>query len=203
MQPIARRPRADAQHNRARIIEVALEHFRLHGTGASLDAIAKAAGVGAGTLYRHFPQRDDLLAAVLQTREAVLLQEIARIDALADAGAALHAWLDALDGYLASFDGLADPLGRALLQADSALAISCDWLIGTTERRLQAAQAAGQARADLGARELFLLALAESWISRSAVADPARLRAVRAVIRDGLRAAPRDADAAPSAAPDP
>lgn len=184
----ARRTRADAQQNRAKIIAVAIEYFREHGAGASLDAIAKEAGVGAGTLYRHFPQRDDLLAAVLQTREVVLQQEIERIDAMAGADDALQSWLSVLDEYLASFDGLADPLGRALMGADSALAISCDWLIGTTQRRLHAAQAAGQARSDLSARDLFLLALAASWVRRSAVADPCSLLAVRAVIRDGIRA---------------
>jgi AcrR family transcriptional regulator len=184
----ARRTRADAQQNRAKIIAVAIEHFRAHGAGASLDAIAREAGVGAGTLYRHFPQRDDLVAAVLQTREVVLQQEIERIDAMADADDALQSWLSVLDEYLASFDGLADPLGRALMGADSALAISCDWLIRTTQRCLHAAQAAGQARSDLSARDLFLLALAASWVSRSAVADPGSLLAVRAVIRDGIRA---------------
>jgi AcrR family transcriptional regulator len=60
---IARKPRADALRNRERILEVAKAAFTRQGANASLDEIAKQAGVGAGTLYRHFPTRDELLAS--------------------------------------------------------------------------------------------------------------------------------------------
>jgi AcrR family transcriptional regulator len=66
-QPAARKPRADAQRNRERILEVAKEAFTRSGADASLDDIAKQAGVGAGTLYRHFASRDELLEAVYRT----------------------------------------------------------------------------------------------------------------------------------------
>src|SRR6202046_4817579 len=62
-QPAARKTRADAQRNRERILEVAKEAFARSGANASLDDIAKQAGVGPGTLYRHFPSREDLLKA--------------------------------------------------------------------------------------------------------------------------------------------
>jgi AcrR family transcriptional regulator len=62
-----RKPRADAQQNRERILEVAKEAFKKSGAGASLDDMAKQAGVGPGTLYRHFPSREELLKAVYQT----------------------------------------------------------------------------------------------------------------------------------------
>lgn len=184
-----RPPRADALQNRAAILGVAIKHFQAHGTGASLEAIAKEAGVGVGTLYRHFPQRDDLIAAVLQTREVALSQTVERLDAMADVRETLQSWMDALGEYLASFDGLVDPLSRALMGAESALAISCDWLVGVTERYLVAAQSAGLARTDLKARDLFLLILASSWITRSVVADEQSLCSVRAVIWDGVQSA--------------
>jgi AcrR family transcriptional regulator len=60
-----RKPRTDAQRNRERILEVAKEAFARSGTNASLDDIAKDAGVGAGTPYRHFPRRDALIEAGL------------------------------------------------------------------------------------------------------------------------------------------
>ena len=60
----ARKPRTDAQRNRERILEVAKQAFTKSGANASLDDIAKQAGVGPGTLYRHFPTREDLLKAV-------------------------------------------------------------------------------------------------------------------------------------------
>lgn len=183
-----RRPRADALQNRAKIIGVAIEHFHKQGAGASLDAIAKEAGVGVGTLYRHFPHRDDLIAAVLQTRESALAEQIETIDSMTDAPAALHAWMQALDDYLARFDGLVDPMSRALMGADSALAISCAWLVQTTARYLAAAQSAGGVRSDLTARDLFVLVLASSWASRSVVADKQSLASVRQVIQDGIKA---------------
>jgi AcrR family transcriptional regulator len=66
-QPVRRKPRTDAQRNRERILEVAKEAFSRRGANASLDDIAKEAGVGAGTLYRHFPTRDALIEAVYRT----------------------------------------------------------------------------------------------------------------------------------------
>src|ERR1700746_3636162 len=62
--PVPRKPRADAQQNRQRILDVAKDAFARHGANASLDDIAKQAGVGPGTLYRHFPTREELLQAV-------------------------------------------------------------------------------------------------------------------------------------------
>src|SRR5579863_8618847 len=59
-----RKPRADGQRNRARLLDVAKQEFTRAGANASLEAIAKQAGVGPGTLYRHFPTREDLLQAV-------------------------------------------------------------------------------------------------------------------------------------------
>src|SRR6201981_2247874 len=66
-QKTSRKPRADAQQNRERILEVAKEAFTRSGANASLDDIAKQAGVGAGTLYRHFPTRDALIEAVYRS----------------------------------------------------------------------------------------------------------------------------------------
>jgi AcrR family transcriptional regulator len=63
-QPVRRKPRTDARQHRERILEVAREAFARSGASTSLDDIAKQAGVGAGTLYRHFPTRDFLLEAV-------------------------------------------------------------------------------------------------------------------------------------------
>ncbi len=88
-QPAGRKPRADAQRNRERILEVAKVAFTRWGANASLDEIAKQAEVGPGTLYRHFPTRDALLEAVYRTEveklaaaEQKLAQELPPIDAL-------------------------------------------------------------------------------------------------------------------------
>jgi AcrR family transcriptional regulator len=88
-QPSRRKPRSDAQRNRLRILEVAKDAFTRSGANASLDDIAKQAGVGPGTLYRHFPARDDLLEAVYRTEVEKLAtagenfaQTMAPVDAL-------------------------------------------------------------------------------------------------------------------------
>src|SRR6516162_11019829 len=88
-QTIDRKPRADAQRNRARILEVAKQEFTRSGANASLEDIAQQAGVGPGTLYRHFPTREDLLEAVYRSElerlagaERTLAQTMTPIDAL-------------------------------------------------------------------------------------------------------------------------
>src|SRR5215472_1932840 len=91
--PVQRKPRADAQRNRERILEVAKEAFARHGANASLDDIAKQVGVGPGTLYRHFPTRQELLQAVYQAeleKLAAAGQKLAQTMAPTDA---LRAWL--------------------------------------------------------------------------------------------------------------
>jgi AcrR family transcriptional regulator len=91
--PVRRRPRADAQRNRERILEVAKEVFARHGANASLDDIAKQVGVGPGTLYRHFPTREELLREVYRAELEKLAeaeQKLAQTMAPTDA---LRAWL--------------------------------------------------------------------------------------------------------------
>src|ERR1700745_3896339 len=91
-QPAGRKPRTDALRNRERILEVAKEAFTHSGANTSLDDIAKHAGVGPGTLYRHFPTRDQLLEAVYRT-EVEKLAEAERKFAQAMAPIeALRAW---------------------------------------------------------------------------------------------------------------
>ncbi len=89
----ARKPRADAQRNRARILEAAKKEFTRSGANASLEEIAKKAGVGPGTLYRHFPTREDLLVAVYRSE----IEKLAAAErTLADSKSpveALRAWL--------------------------------------------------------------------------------------------------------------
>jgi AcrR family transcriptional regulator len=101
-QPAQRKPRMDAQRNRERILKVAKDAFARSGAGTSLDDIAKQAGVGAGTLYRHFPARDALLEAVYRTEveklaaaEQKLAQDLSPIQAL-------RAWMLLFVDYIAT-----------------------------------------------------------------------------------------------------
>jgi AcrR family transcriptional regulator len=88
-----RKPRADAQRNRQRILEVAKQEFTRSGANASLEDIAKKAGVGPGTLYRHFPTREELLVAVYRSEmEKLAAAERTLADSMSPVEA-LRAWL--------------------------------------------------------------------------------------------------------------
>jgi AcrR family transcriptional regulator len=88
-----RKPRADAQRNRERILEVAKKEFTRSGANASLEDIAKKAGVGPGTLYRHFPTREDLLVAVYRSEMEKLAAAERRFADTLPPVEALRAWL--------------------------------------------------------------------------------------------------------------
>jgi AcrR family transcriptional regulator len=91
--PVQRKPRADAQRNRQRILEVAKEAFARHGANASLDDIAKQARIGPGTLYRHFPTREELLGAVYRAELEKLAEAERKLSQTMAPTDALRAWL--------------------------------------------------------------------------------------------------------------
>jgi len=99
---IARKPRADAQRNRERILEVAKQVFTRRGAEASMDEIAKRARIGPGTLYRHFPGRDDLLAAVYISEVEKLAEAQRKFSVELPPIEALRAWLLVFIDYIAA-----------------------------------------------------------------------------------------------------
>jgi AcrR family transcriptional regulator len=101
-QSARRKPRTDAQRNRERILEVAKEAFTQHGVNASLDDIAKEAGVGAGTLYRHFPTRDALVEAVYRTEVEKLAAAERKFTEAMPPIEALRAWMLLFIDYIAT-----------------------------------------------------------------------------------------------------
>jgi len=100
--PAPRKPRTDAQLNRERILEVAKEAFTRSGASASLDDIAREAGVGAGTLYRHFPTRDALIEAVYRTEVEKLAAAERRFAEAMSPIEALRAWMLLFVDYIAA-----------------------------------------------------------------------------------------------------
>lgn len=100
--PAPRKPRADAQRNRLRILEVAKEAFTRSGANASLDDIAKQAEVGPGTLYRHFPTRDSLLEAVYHAEVQKLAAAESELSAKLPPVEALRAWMLLFVDYIAA-----------------------------------------------------------------------------------------------------
>ena len=177
--------RADAQRNREHILDVAEEYFAEHGVNGSLDALAKQARVGTGTLYRHFPTREALLAALLTARDNALVvrRDLIRSEST-DPADALEHWLGALSDWAGAFDGLPEPL-KAATTGRSPLTVTCEGFITDTAGFLEAAQNQGRARREVRARDLFLTALAISWASGAAMADERSGEALTALTRAG------------------
>jgi AcrR family transcriptional regulator len=105
-----RKPRADAQRNRERVLEVAKAAFARSGADASLDDIAKQAGVGPGTLYRHFPTRDALIEAVYHTEVEKLAAAQRELSAKLPPIEALRAWMMLFVDYIATKQIIASAL---------------------------------------------------------------------------------------------
>jgi len=105
-----RRPRADAERNRLRLLETAKAAFAEKGSDASLDEIARKARVGAGTLYRHFPTRDALIEAVYRNETEQLVAAAARIAKARPPVTALREWLLLFVDYLAAKHGMSEVL---------------------------------------------------------------------------------------------
>jgi len=101
-QKTARKPRADAQRNHQRILDVAKQVFTRRGAEASMDEIAKRAKIGPGTLYRHFPSRDDLLAAVYISEVEKLAEAQRKLSAQLPPIEALRAWMLVFIDYIAA-----------------------------------------------------------------------------------------------------
>jgi AcrR family transcriptional regulator len=149
----ARQPRKDAVRNRALLLEAAARAFREQGLDASVNAIAKDAGVNVATLYRHFPTKDDLVAAVLDT----ILEPVAsaRDLALAADGSVLEAFVREAVRQQESHHGLVDALARdpAMVPALSRLREPAVAIVAPVVER---AHADGDLRPDFGAEDVLI-----------------------------------------------
>jgi AcrR family transcriptional regulator len=130
--------RADAKRNYDRLVEVAREVFREKGYDAPLDEIAKRAGVGPGTLYRHFPTRDDLLDAVMQ--RWVDSVDVATEKALAREGSpreVLVGWFESYVGLISSYKGNPAKLTSAMGDPRSPILTKCQVLAAANDRVIE------------------------------------------------------------------
>ena len=180
-----RRVRADAQRSLDALLHAAKAVFTTSGVDAPVRRIAEKAGVGLGTLYRHFPQRSDLIAAVLR-REIDACADVAPLlSAEREPFDALASWMQRYAAFIAAKRGLA----KALHSGDPAF----DNLPGYFDQRLrpafrallEAAAAAGEVRADVDADEL--LGAVASLCMSAHNAEPGRAERMVALLVDGLR----------------
>ena len=149
--------RADARRSHERLVAAATAEFAEHGADASLEAIARRAQVGIGTLYRHFPARLDLQEAVYRSQVDAVCARGEELASAPSPGEAFAGWLHALSAYLVTKRGLAGAL-IAARGKDSDMISSCSQVIRATATRLLVrAQEAGVVRPDLDAADVMML----------------------------------------------
>jgi AcrR family transcriptional regulator len=181
-----RAQRCDAVRNRDRLIEVAAEAFAIKGVEASLEEVARIAGVGIGTLYRHFPNRDELVEAVYRHNVDQLIEGADDLAANKPADEALAEFLQRFVEYVASKKGLATYL-KSMVSADSNLfAESKARVHGTIGRLIKAAEAAGTIRAGVDPDDV-IHTLGGFCLMNDVNANPEQGKRVARLIMDGLR----------------
>jgi AcrR family transcriptional regulator len=150
-----RKPRADAIRNRGRVLEAAKAVFSQGGPEASLETVARRAGVGIGTLYRHFPTREALYEAVYR-REVEQLVELGKhLQAETPPVEALRLWIGAGVEFMATKKGMAAALAMAAASSSELVAYSLDQLSRALGELLQRAVAAGEIRADIDPEDVL------------------------------------------------
>lgn len=182
----ARPLRADARRNRARVLAAAEEVFAAAGTGASTEEIARRAGVGIGTVFRHFPTKEALLEAVFLGRLERLADEARGLAGADDPGAAFFGFFQRVVDHAATKNAFADALAEGGIDlADATTEVGRD-LQDALAVLLERAQAAGAVRSDVGVPELKALLVGASRALELADDPAVRARTVRVVL-DGLR----------------
>lgn len=150
-----RKPRADAQRNRQRILEVAKEAFARSGANTSLDDIAKQARVGPGTLYRHFPTRDALLEVVYRTEVDKLAAASRKFAAEMDPVPALRAWMMLFVDYIAAKHIIAPALDTLVGGSKKVFEASYGQVHGAISKLVKRAVESGEIKADLDPVDLL------------------------------------------------
>ncbi len=162
---VLRKPRIDAQRNRARILEVAKQAFTRRGANASLDDIVKEAGVGAGTLYRHFPTRDALIEAVYRTEvEKLAAAERKFAETMAPTDA-LRAWMLLFVDYIAAKHIIAPALNTFVGGASKLYEGSRAQIQGAIEALVKRAIKSGDIRKDIEPFDLLRALVGVSNVS--------------------------------------
>ncbi|NKK84532.1 TetR family transcriptional regulator [Rhizobium leguminosarum bv. viciae] len=156
--------RADAKKNYDHILAVARELLTGGGADASLRDIARKAGVGDGTLYRHFPTREALLEALLRNGFDALKERAHALETSSEPDAALVTWLREVVAMAHHYSGAIAAMVAAIADENSALHASCVTMKAAGTRLLVRAQAEGVARSDMDGTDLFAMVGALAWI---------------------------------------
>ncbi len=179
--------RADAQRNRDRIVEVAREVFREQGYDASLDLVAKRAGVGPGTLYRHFPQRENLIDAIMQSWvDRVTDAADKAVVAEGSPREVLLGWFEAYVGLISLHKGGPAKITSALGDTGSPIATKCRTLTGATERIVERLAEEDALREGVDAVQMCRLVGGVATVADQGELAPDVVRPLLGVVADGL-----------------
>jgi AcrR family transcriptional regulator len=178
--------RADARRNRERLLEVAVRAFSQDGPDATLDAIAKEAGVGIGTLYRHFPSREALIEAAYRNELARLCDAVPDLLQDMPPDQAARVWMDRYIDYMATKRGMADALRVVIASGRTPYAQSRDRLTSAIATLLQAGAAAGTLRSEVEPVDVFA-SLAGVALTAGGPANRDQAGRLLDLLMDGLR----------------
>jgi AcrR family transcriptional regulator len=182
-QPAARKPRADAQRNRERILEVAKQAFTRSGANVSLDDVAKQASVGPGTLYRHFPTRDALLEAVYRTEVEKLAAAEPKFAETMAPVEALQAWMLLFVDYIAAKQIIAPALNTLVGGPSKVYESTRDLIQGAINALVNRAVESGDIRSDLDPFDLLRALIGVSSVASEPDWPQSAKRLVQILIR--------------------
>lgn len=181
--------RADARRNRDKLLVTALVLFSERGPDVSMDAVAKAAGVGAGTLYRHFPTREALIEAAYLSELARLEEAVGELLAEHPPDVALEHWMEQFVTYAQTKRGMAAALQSVVATGGDPFCQARDRILAAVTEMVEAGQAAAVLRDDVGAEDVFrgmggIFAMPDEpeWADRA--------RTLLRLLMDGLRHRP-------------
>lgn len=183
---VSRRPRADAVRNRARVVDAARAVFSEGSAEASLEAVARAAGVGIGTLYRHFPTREALFEAVYRHEVQQLAALATQLEAEAGPVEALRQWMRSFVRFVATKKGMVQALAVVVTKDSALYSYSSDMLTRAIGGLLRHAVAAGEIRSDIGAEDLLHALVGMCYTHDGAGWQKSVLRLVDVFV-DGMR----------------
>ncbi len=179
--------RADAKNNYDQILGVARDLLATGGADSSLRDVARTAGVGLGTMYRHFPTREALLEALLRTSFDQLGVRAGELERTDPSDAALVSWLREVIALAHNYSGAIRSMVAAIEDEASALHASCVAMKAAGTRLLVRAQTEGKARLDLDGADLFALVGALAWVKDQPTLTQ-RSERIFEIIIDAMRA---------------
>jgi AcrR family transcriptional regulator len=182
----ARKPRADSARNRQLLIDTAKAAFADVGMNVSLEEIARRAGVGIGTLYRHFPSRDAVIEAVYRREVEQLAEAAPQLLESSPPDEALHRWMHLFVDYIATKRLIAPSLGAALAESSELRVNSVELISQAVALLVKRAAQSGRVRKDIAPSDLLRAMVGVSYGNPDEAWEASARRLID-VLMDGLR----------------